>query len=262
MIGSPVTHSLSPVLHRAAYEHLGLDWRYDAVTVEPSGLGAFLDGLDASWRGLSVTMPLKEAVVAAATELAETVRPVGVANTLVLEGGSRVAHNTDIAGIRSALAEVGVERTGTATILGGGSTALAAMAACAGVSDRVTVCMRRVERAGRLRAVASALDVEVSVVEWSETAGLLGAPLVLSTTPPGAADVWSASVPATPGVLLDVVYRPWPTVLASAWRRRGGQVLSGVDLLVHQAVGQVALMTGRTVGVEVLREAAERVSAR
>lgn len=256
VIGSPVAHSLSPALHRAAYQHLGLTWTYDAIRVERDELARFVTGLDRSWRGLSVTMPLKRDLLAVATDLAAPVPDVGVANTLICEPSRRVAFNTDIPGMRAALAEAGVATVPTVTVLGGGSTAVAAVAAVQGWAVSVTACVRTPSRADPLVAVASTLGVPLSVAPWPDAARYLDAAVVVSTTPAGATDHLAGAVPADPGLLFDVVYRPWPTPLAAAWVDRGGRVLSGLDLLVHQAVGQVELMTGQSVPLDVLRAAA------
>lgn len=220
-----------------------------------SQVADFVDGLDQSWRGLSITMPLKRAVVDLATDLLDPVPAVGVANTLLLSPSRRVALNTDVSGMRAALVEAGIARVPTATVLGGGSTSRAALAALAAVADEVTICVRSPSRAPALRGVAEAVGVDLTVVAWSQVPVHLHAPLVVSTTPAGAGDEWVEAVPRSAGLLFDVVYEPWPTPLASAWSARGGRVLGGLDLLVHQAVGQVAAMTGRAVPVQVLRDA-------
>jgi shikimate dehydrogenase len=255
VLGSPVAHSLSPTLHRAAYAHLGLDWTYEAIEVPESGLAAFVDALDESWRGLSLTMPLKSVGVEVATDRVEPVPTVGVTNTLVLEAGRRTAYNTDVAGLQAALAAAGVTRVERATVIGGGSTAVAAVAALAPMADGVVACVRSRRRAGAVADVAQRLGVALSFAGWDDTPAHLGAPLVVSTTPVGSTDGLSSHVPRSPGLLFDVVYDPWPTLLAAAWQASGGDVLSGLDLLVHQAVGQVELMTGHHVSVAVLRDA-------
>jgi shikimate dehydrogenase len=255
VLGSPIAHSLSPTLHRAAYAHLGLDWTYAAVELREHELAGFVQSLDATWRGLSLTMPLKQAAAHVATETMEPVGTTGVANTLILDGDRRVAHNTDVPGMQAALAEAGVGHVRRATVLGGGSTAAAAVAALALVADDLVVVVRSVERAGAVRAVADRLGVRVVLADWSDAREHLSAPVVVSTTPVGATDSLVAGVPHVPELLFDVVYDPWPTRLAAAWTAAGGRVLGGLDLLVHQAVGQVVLMTGREVPVEVLRTA-------
>jgi shikimate dehydrogenase len=246
------------VLHRAAYAHLGLPWRYEAIEVAEDDLAAFLAGLDATWRGLSLTMPLKERAALLADDRSPLVDATGAANTLLLEPGRLSAHNTDVAGIVAALSEAGARRGSAATVLGGGSTAASAVAALSRLAGDVVVCVRTPTRAERLLAVASAVGVRLSVEPWERAGEHLRAPIVVATTPPGAADALADEVPRAPGALLDVVYDPWPTRLAQAWAEAGGVVRSGLDLLVHQAVGQVQLMTGRPVPVGVLRAALDR----
>jgi shikimate dehydrogenase len=253
--GSPIAHSLSPVLHRAAYAHLGLDWEYERHEVSETRLGAFLDGLDGTWRGLSLTMPLKHEAVRLATDVSPLARRVGAANTLLLDGSRRYAENTDVPGLVDALRERGVEKADHATVVGGGATAASAVAALAGFAGRVEVVVRNPDRAAEVLGVADAVGIACRVVPWSDAVGALAAPLVVATTPKGAADALSASVPAEPGVLFDVLYDPWPTPLAAAWEAAGGRVLGGLDLLIHQAVLQVELMTGAAVPVGVLRRA-------
>lgn len=247
VLGSPIHHSLSPVLHRAAYAHLGLDARgarYDAVEVTEGGLAPFLDGLGPRWRGLSLTMPLKHAVLPLLTSVSETARRVAAVNTVVLAPGRREGHNTDVPGMVAALAAQGVDDVAYAVVLGGGATARSAVAALASLTRAVLVVVRSPGRADALRETGTAYGVEVTVVTDAPTAAHLGAPLVVATTPPGPTDAMAPWVPTSPGVLFDVVYDPWPTPLAAAWASAGGVVLGGLDLLVHQAALQVPLQTG------------------
>lgn len=258
VLGSPITHSLSPTLHRAAYHHLGLSWSYEAIEMDVAGLGSFVGGLDATWRGLSLTMPLKDEAARVATHRSPTVDVTGVANTLVLDSGRIEAHNTDVAGLRAALGERGVGRISHATVLGSGSTAVSALAALVPLTSTVAVVARSADRARRALEGASRLGLACRYVAWESAGPELAAPVVVSTTPAGATDGLVPWLPDAPGVLLDVVYDPWPTALADAWSRRGGVVASGLDLLVHQAVDQVLLMTGERVPVATLRAALER----
>lgn len=255
VLGSPIEHSLSPVLHRAAYRQLGLPWRYDAVRVEEADLEAFVSGLGPQWRGLSVTMPLKERAAALAVVRSRLVTMVGAANTLLREPDGWHAENTDVPGVHAALLEQGAASVPAAVVLGGGSTAAAAVAALAGLAAEVVVAVRTPSRAKGLRRVAESVGVPLRTLAWADAARHLDAPVVVSTTPAGATDALASAVPAAPGVLLDVVYHPWPTALAAAWSAAGGRVAGGLDLLAHQAGEQVRLMTGRTVDVDVLRRA-------
>lgn len=247
VLGRPVGHSLSPVLHAAAYAELGLDWTYTAVDCGEAELPAYVAGLGADWAGLSLTMPLKRAALAVATAADPLAAAVGAANTLVPADGGWVAHNTDVAGIVAALREAGVDRPGSAVVLGAGGTARAALAALRdlGLTEPV-VLVRDAARAGELTAAAERLGVAPDV-----RAGLPGplpaADVLISTLPSGAAD---GLVPASE-VVFDVVYAPWPTALAAA----GGTVVSGLAMLLHQAAAQVTLMTGRPAPVAAMRAA-------
>ena len=208
VLGSPVAHSLSPVLHTAAYAALGLDgWVYTAHECAEAGLAAFVDGLDGSWAGLSLTMPLKRVALEVATELSPLATAIGAANTLVL-GGRRYADNTDVAGL------VGRHRAG----LGPGRGARARAAPrrprwppCAiWASAEVDVLVRDLGRTGELRATAERLGVTPRLHADLATPGpyVDGADVVISTLPAGAADHVACRGVAT---VLDAVYAPWPT---------------------------------------------------
>jgi shikimate dehydrogenase len=251
VLGSPVGHSLSPALHRRAYEVLGLPaWSYGAHEVTADGLAGFLAGLDGSWAGLSLTMPLKAAVLPLLDEADDLVHAVGAANTLVLGAGGRRGANTDVPGMVAALAGHG--RPAAAAVLGGGATARSSVAALGRLGARVTVFSRSPERSADLYATAERLGVELELRPWAQAGQALGWPVVVNTTPAGAADALAATVPGEPGLLFEVLYEPWPTPLAAAWSAAGGAVVGGLELLVQQAVLQVALMTGVPVDVPAL----------
>ncbi|GAA2359945.1 shikimate dehydrogenase [Streptomyces carpaticus] len=248
VLGSPITHSLSPALHRAAYTALGLTgWSYDRFELTEDGLPGFLGGLGPEWAGLSLTMPLKRAVIPLLDGIGETAAAVEAVNTVVLgPDGHRRGENTDVPGMVAALRERGVDRVPAAAVLGAGATASSAIAALAQLCDgEVTAYVRGPERAAEMRGWGERLGVPVTTAPWDEAARALGAPLVIATTPAGSTDPLAAAVPPRPGILFDVLYEPWPTPLAAAWAARGGRVLGGLDLLVHQAVLQVEAMTGR-----------------
>ncbi|MDF9812103.1 shikimate dehydrogenase [Streptomyces sp. SPB162] len=250
VLGSPIAHSLSPVLHRAAYAELGLSgWRYDPFEVDEASLPGFLDRLSApEWAGLSLTMPLKRAVFPLLDEVSDTAAAVEAVNTVVFTAdGRRTGDNTDIPGMVAALRERGVTAVESAAILGAGATASSALAALARIcAGEVTVYVRSAARAAEMREWGERLGVRVRTGDWGDAAKAFEAPLVIATTPAGATDGFAASVPERPGALFDVLYHPWPTALAAAWTARGGEVLGGLDLLVHQAVLQVERMTTRT----------------
>ncbi|MER5713272.1 MULTISPECIES: shikimate dehydrogenase [unclassified Streptomyces] len=265
VLGSPIAHSLSPVLHRAAYEALGLDdWSYDRFEIDEAGLPGFVGELDGSWAGLSLTMPLKRAIIPLLDEISDTAASVEAVNTVVLrEDGRRFGDNTDIPGMIAALRERGVEKVESAAILGAGATASSALAALARVcAGPVTAYVRSEARAEEMRGWGERLGVDVRTADWERAAEAFAAPLVIATTPAGTTNALAAAVPDTVGTLFDVLYDPWPTALAAAWSDHGGKVVGGLDLLVHQAVLQVEQMTGRTPGpLAAMRAAGERALA-
>lgn len=250
VLGSPIAHSLSPELHRAAYAALGLTgWVYDRFDVDEAALPGFLADLPpGDWAGLSLTMPLKRAVIPLLDAISGTAAAVEAVNTVVFEpSGRRVGDNTDIPGMIAALRERGIEQVDRAAVLGAGATASSALAALARIcTGEVTVHVRSSARADEMRQWGERLGVPVRIADWADAAGAFEAPLVIATTPAGTTDAFAGAVPDRPGTLFDVLYEPWPTPLAAAWDARGGAVVGGLDLLVHQAVLQVELMTCRS----------------
>jgi shikimate dehydrogenase len=250
VLGHPVAHSLSPLLHRTAYAALGLDWTYDAYDVTEEALPAFLAGLDPSWRGLSLTMPLKRAVLPLVDDLDATARAVGAANTVLLDPGHRYGANTDVSGLVATLRGGGVG-TGTrqAVVLGGGATAASALAALARLDvASVELRVRDPARAGETAAVAATLGLDVSVVALD--AGWPAYPQarpVVSTVPSAVAAAVLPDALLSGAVVIDARYDPWPSPLLQRAARLGSPTVTGIDLLVHQAVGQVQLMTGSEV---------------
>ena len=250
VLGSPISHSLSPALHRAAYAALGLDWTYDAIDVDADELAGFLEGLDGRWAGLSLTMPLKQVVIPLLTDVDAMARSVGSVNTLLPSAGGWRGTNTDIVGIAEALTRAGLARdAGTATLLGAGATARSAVAALAGLGvAQVTVCARRPEPAEDVAEFASRQGMSATTSDLEPDRGLVRADVVVSTLPGDAGAPWAAMVERATGVLLDASYHPWPSPLAAAWVQ--GSVASGRDMLLWQAVEQVRLMTGLTPPVD------------
>jgi shikimate-5-dehydrogenase len=265
VLGKPIAHSLSPVLHRAAYEELGLtDWSYDRFEIDEAALPGFVSELGPEWAGLSLTMPLKRAVIPLLDEISETAASVEAVNTVVrTEDGRLLGDNTDIPGMVAALREHGVEQVDSAAILGAGATASSALAALGRVcTGEVVAYVRSEARATEMRQWGERLDIEVRTADWADAERALHAPLVIATTPAGTTDALAGAVPERPATLFDVLYDPWPTALAARWSMFGGAVVSGLDLLVHQAVLQVELMTGRVPApLEAMRKAGERALA-
>ncbi|GHD24771.1 shikimate 5-dehydrogenase [Streptomyces violarus] len=265
VLGSPIAHSLSPVLHRAAYEELGLSgWTYDRFEVDEAALPGFFETLGAEWAGLSLTMPLKRAVIPLLDGISETAASVDAVNTVVCtRDGRRTGDNTDIPGMVAALREHGIDKVEAAAVLGAGATASSALAALSRICPgEIAVYVRSEARAAEMRQWAERLEVSVRIADWADAEQALRAPLVISTTPAGVTDALARSVPERPAALFDVLYDPWPTTLAARWSAYGGAVVSGLDLLVHQAVLQVEQMTGHTPApLDAMRKAGERALA-
>ena len=256
VLGSPIGHSLSPVLHRAAYAELGLDWEYDAVEMTEDGLAGFLDGLDAGWRGLSLTMPLKRAVMPLLDEASDRAVQAGAANTVVLDDGRRVGHNTDIPGAAAALTERYDGPVGSATVLGGGATATSLLLALADLGcTSGTLLVRDPARAAEtLEAVARHPRAPQLDVRGLDDPGEPG-DVLASTIPAAAQTDGLLALTQGAGVVFEVVYDPWPTPLATAAMRHGRPLVTGLDLLVHQAALQVELMTGLPAPMAAMRAA-------
>ena len=258
VLGSPIAHSLSPALHPAAYDALGLaGWRYRAIECAAPELADVLRALDAEGlAGVSLTMPLKQAVMPMLTRVEALAAEVGGANTVVFgdRPGEWSGFNTDVPGIADALAGIVVSES--ATVLGAGATAASAVVALASLEVRhVVVRARRPAAAAELVALAAGRGLVIDVEPWPEA---LDAELVVSTVPAGAADALAGSVGEVGGrVLFDVVYAPWPTPLAAAWSAGGGTVVGGLELLIAQAARQVTLMTGRDAPVQAMRAAVD-----
>lgn len=278
VLGSPVAHSLSPALHAAAYRSLGLDdWTYEAVEVTEDALPGVLDGLDHTWAGLSLTMPLKRAVLPLLDEVSPLAGLLGVVNTVTFAVApdadpgadprwsdprlrTRRGDNTDVAGIVEAVREARehgtVDPTGRLVVLGAGATARSALAAGRDLGlTSATALVRDPARARDLVALGERIGVPVRTGGLGDAEhAAAGAALVVSTLPARAAD-HVRLVPAPGTVLLDVVYDPWPTALAASWQRAGGAVVPGTRMLLHQAAAQVELMTGRAPDVTAMAAA-------
>ncbi len=256
VLGSPIEHSLSPVLHNAAYAALQLDWEYSKHDVSTDDLQTFVDQLDDSWAGLSLTMPLKEVAFTVADSVSETARLTGSINTLLLDSHIH-GDNTDVYGVVEALRESGLESASTAAVIGSGATARSAIVALAsiGVQD-LSLVARNPQTAESCIELAHELGItHTEVVQHGRHLGRNE--VVISTVPKGVADNFVTDVHTSDGLLLDVVYHPWPTRMAEHWSNHGGRVASGHLMLLHQAAKQVTLMTHMPAPVEKMRFALE-----
>lgn len=237
--GDPIGHSRSPALHSAAYRHLGLNWDYGRRQVDAAGFPAALDALDDAWRGLSLTMPLKEVAHASAHELDAHARLTGAVNTLLLTDRRR-GFNTDVGGIIDAFIHAGVPALRTVRILGAGATAASALVATADLgAQQVEVRARRPEAAGQLALIGNALGVAVTAVPFDAPAGAVDA--TVATLPSGTvlSDDVADALSQSGGVLFEAAYAPWPSALAARWQ--GAAIISGFEMLLYQAVRQVRI---------------------
>jgi shikimate dehydrogenase len=267
VLGRPIAHSLSPVLHRAAYTSLGLDWDYDARDVGEDELAAFLDGLDETWRGLSLTMPLKRAVVPLLDSVSARAEQAGAANTVVLDraGGPvrRVGHNTDIPGVAAALRERYDGPLDRAIVLGGGATAASVLLGLADLGcGSATLLVRDAARAADTLAAVDRHPAAPRVEARPLGSDVPPADVLVSTIPASAHTERELRLANEVQVVFDVLYDPWPTPLAARARDVGRRLVTGLDLLVHQAALQVELMTGEPAPLAAMRLAGEQAVAR
>ena len=269
VLGTPIGHSLSPVLHRAAYQALGLDdWSYEALECDESALPGLVAGLDPMWRGLSLTMPLKRSVIPLLDAVSPLATAVGAVNTVTWRGSGRLrtGDNTDVPGLVAALADSGVTAAGSACVLGGGATAASAVAALGELGcPSPVVQVRSAARAADLLVAAERLGVQPVLSGFEDLDVALSADVVICTLPAEAGAAWSrrlAGVDRPVGLLLDVTYHPWPTAAAQAWTTAGGRAVGGFGMLLHQAGLQVRLMTGEEPPLEAMRRAGEAELAR
>jgi shikimate dehydrogenase len=263
VLGSPIAHSLSPAMHRAAYSALGLDWVYEAVEVRAGDLGALVGALGDDVRGLSVTAPLKREAAAVSHQHSGDVEMLGVANTLVVDDGIISAHNTDVPGAAAALEEARLGSPVSARILGGGATAASMALALVRLGvEELEFVVRDRSRAEEAQAVARGRGIGVTVRLLDEPL-VAKVDLLISTVPSDAIGARAHELVDASQAVFNVVYDPWPTALGRAAGEAGIPVVSGLDLLAHQAALQVELMTGSDVSPQVLRDAAlAQLSAR
>ncbi len=242
VLGSPVAHSLSPILHNSAYRALGLDHVYSAIEVSENDFPTFISNLDDQWLGVSLTMPLKEVAFQVATETDLIADQTGAINTLIFSDGI-TGYNTDVAGIVDALVEKDYRSIMTATIFGSGATARSALVALHKLGVTQVECIARNSTdIARMLDLGAELGISVTQVTVTQSRWL-ASEVVVNTTPVGVLDHIAKDITAPRGVLLDVVYNPWPTQLAASWSANGGAILSGLSMLLHQGAHQVSLMT-------------------
>lgn len=250
VLGSPISHSRSPLLHRAAYAALDLPWTYDPIELNEVELPEFLESCGDEWRGLSLTMPLKRAVIPLLDSLDATAESTGAANTVLFDtvAGRRTLRgfNTDVNGIVESFWAAGVDHLDSVRLLGSGATATSALLAVSRLGARtVDISARTPTRAVPLAQLGDRLGLRVNVEQLDNAQIDAPGEAVISTIPGGAPASVSFSEASMLGSLLfEVTYDPWPTHLAAAWQRVGGRVVSGLEMLTHQALGQVRIFVG------------------
>lgn len=259
VLGSPIGHSLSPALYRAGFAELGLEgWSFDALDCDAAALPGLVAARTQGWAGFAVTMPGKAAAASVADGRSERVTRLGVANTLVRRGDGWWAENTDVDGVNGALAAAGVAASGPVLLIGGGGTARAAVAALAEMhwDGPLILAGRRPDSTAAVAELAAGLGLAATrtgmtpgdIAPVAETAAL-----AVSTVPAGAADHLALTLAPVPA-LFDVIYHPWPTELAAAGDA-GRVTVTGLDMLLHQALVQFELITGVPAPAEALRGA-------
>jgi shikimate dehydrogenase len=246
VLGSPISHSLSPLLHSTAYQLLGAKGSYEAIEVGSGDLSKFLEDKNSGWTGFSLTMPLKEEVLAIADVVDPVAAMISSANTLYRKDNLWHATSTDISGFGFALDSRGFTTAKSATILGAGATARAVVGALDGRVQEIAILSRNTGREEAIRKCATSSSI--TFLPWEYTTPIAQSDLVVNTTPLYGADLFGDYLPNRISTLFfEVLYRPWPTVLLSRWRENGGETMDGIDLLVHQAIEQIALFSGKSV---------------
>lgn len=253
VLGSPISHSLSPILHNRAYEILGIPGRYEAIEISEVEFPQFFaeaTALDASvdWRGFSLTMPLKEIVTDSLTGVDPLAKRISSANTILIDRNSQEVNlkilSTDVLGFRAIFDRLAINQDSSIAIIGGGGTARAALAALDGLVNAISVYQRS-EKRNNLVKNAAALSA-IKFHGLSKLEDIANHSLIVSTIPSTASEVVVAAIPTKlrgNQVFLDVVYSPFPSAPAIAWQKAGGAVIDGVELLIRQALEQIRLMT-------------------
>ena len=260
VLGSPISHSLSPLLHIKIYEVLGIDASYKAYEVPSEGLRHFLDGEGSSLNCLSLTMPLKEEALTVADSISDISRQIQSGNTLHKVDGVWQLTSTDVEGFAHALSFNGRDAKGNVLIIGAGATSRAVVAACDGVSDKLTVVSRNSDREVAIRN--SGPKSKISFTSWTSTINFEDFDLVVNTTPGDTAAVFVDQVQSASSTFFEVLYNPWPTQLLAHWRKVGGFGIDGLDLLIHQAISQASIFSARSLDrdslAKTLRTAGEK----
>ena len=243
VLGSPISHSLSPRLHMCAYKHLNISGNYGSFDVPAGTLRDFLKDKADGWTGFSLTMPLKEEVLSVAEVIDPLVKRIQSGNTLVRQGDSWILHSTDVRGFQSAWNHENPSKPKSVLIVGSGATARAAAAAFDDESTAISVLHRNTEREESMRASVNLSNMKF--LPWQFSNDFYESDLVVNTTPKSVLDSFAQELSQKPqGTFFDVIYNPWPTQFATAWSKTGSAVISGLDLLIAQGIEQIKLFSG------------------
>jgi len=245
VLGSPISHSLSPLLHKTAYELLGIEGSYSAFEVQSEQLRHFLNNEGSALNNVSLTMPLKEEALSIADTVSDLARQIQSGNTLSKKEGLWNLTSTDVEGFTFALESHNRNTMGDVLIIGAGATARAVIAACDGVSRSVSVINRNPDREIAIRNSAPHLVVEF--ISWESSIDFTKYDLVVNTTPGDTAALFVDQVTATSATFFEVLYSPWRTLLLSKWRESGGYGIDGLDLLIHQAISQIEIFASSSI---------------
>ena len=253
VLGSPISHSLSPVLHKAAFDFLGLEGIYSAIEVTSGTLQEFVRTRGPEFDYLSLTMPLKEEVLTLDVEADELTRRIQSGNTLINRDGTWALTSTDGSGLVAALAYAGLKEFDSVLILGAGGTARAVAGALDSITKNLHVLGRSSVRQEALESAVAHTNFEYQ--RWSLEVDFSNYDLVVNTTPAGAADLLANSVQhGISTTLFDVIYKPWPTELAQRWSDCGGNVINGLELLLYQGIDQLEIVLGESLDRTALAE--------
>ena len=253
VLGSPISHSLSPHLHNAAYKFLKISGTYSAFEVPEGTLHNFLSDKSDSWTGFSLTMPLKEEALDCVDFIDPLAQRIKSGNTIVKQDGVWKLFTTDVIGFKNSWNLHSGKQPLSVVIIGSGATARAAAAAFDSAGTRIQIIHRNSEREDSLRNCVQESSLDFSPWEFKDY--LLSSDLVINTTPKFALDEFAAALVTKPsGIFFDALYDPWPTDFAHAWSAQGGRVIGGLELLIAQGIEQIKFFTGADISTSDLSQ--------
>jgi shikimate dehydrogenase len=255
VLGSPISHSLSPQIHKVAYDFLKINADYNRHEVKSGDLPKFLSS-HPELNSLSLTMPLKEEALLVADLVSPISLQINSGNTLSKKDGKWSLTTTDVEGFLMALLAHDVKLDGSVLIIGSGATARAVVAAIdsdASIQGRqINVIHRNPDRVPAMRQAAPAS--ELIFHDWNSRKLLNEVSLIVNTSPAGAADLFCDDLSNPAGIYFEALYNPWPTPLLMRFNDLGQQTIDGLDLLVHQGISQIEIFTGAKVDRKALSQ--------